>query len=349
MSNGFWMELPTPPFYDPTKVGEVWRVPYEQRAQEALDWAVQHNIKPAKEDRFKIALVLTDMQNTFCLPEFELFVGGRSGMGAVDDCRRMCEFIYRNLGSITTIVATLDTHQAVQVFHPVYLIDPEGQHPSPYTLVSHEDVVEGRWRFNPAVAPSLGITPELGQERLLHYTRTLKERGKYDLSIWPYHSMLGGIGHALVSAVEEAVFFHTLARYAQASMVIKGRRPETESYSAIGPEVLFGPRGEQLGQKNEAFLGLVLNNDAVLIAGEAKSHCVAWTIEDLLGEIRDYEPGLAKKVYLLEDCATPVVVPGVVDYTEQADEAYRRFEAAGMHIIQSIEPIASWAMVSLGE
>ena len=32
-----------------------------------------------------------------------------------------------------------------------------------------------------------------------------------------------------------------------------------------------------------------------------------------------------KKVYLLEDCTSPVVVPGVVDYTEQADAAFRHF------------------------
>ncbi len=29
----------------------------------------------------------------------------------------------------------------------------------------------------------------------------LKQHGKYDLTIWPYHVMLGSIGHALVAAV----------------------------------------------------------------------------------------------------------------------------------------------------
>ncbi len=340
------MNLPLPPHYDPLRVGQIWKVPYQQRSEEALDWAAQHGIPPAVKDRSKIALVLIDVQNTFCLPEFELFVGGRSGTGAVEDCRRLCEFIYRNLGAITSITATLDTHQAVQIFHPIYLVDVHGEHPAPLTLVSHADVASGRWRFNPAVAPSLDITPEQGQERLLHYTRTLQERGKYDLTIWPYHAMLGGIGHALVPAVEEAVFFHTIAREAQPSLVIKGRRPETESYSAIGPEVLVGPQGEPLGEKNESFLRLVVENDAVVIAGEAKSHCVAWTVEDLLGEIRGYDERLAGKIYLLEDCASPVVAPGVVDYTDQAEAAYRRFAAAGMHLVQSTQPITAWPGIS---
>ena len=39
----------------------------------------------------------SDVQNTFCLPDFELFVSGRSGTGAVDDNRRLCEFIYRHI------------------------------------------------------------------------------------------------------------------------------------------------------------------------------------------------------------------------------------------------------------
>ena len=30
-----------------------------------------------------------------------------------------------------------------------------------------------------------------------------------------------------------------------------------------------------------------------------------------------------------------MVVPGVVDYTEKADEAYRRFAEAGMHVVRS--------------
>jgi len=48
-------------------------------------------------------------------------------------------------------------------------------------------------------------------------------------------------------------------------------------------------------------------------------------------------------VYLLEDCTSPVVVPGVVDYTEQADEAFQRFAASGMHLVKSTQPLDSWA------
>jgi len=83
----------------------------------------------------------------------------------------------------------------------------------------------------------------------------------------------------------------------------------------------------------------LLEFDAIIIAGQAKSHCVAWTIDDLLTEIQQIDPNLAKKVFLLEDSTSPVVVPGIVDYTEAADAAFERFAAAGMHLVKSTEPI----------
>src|SRR6185312_10022292 len=122
--------------------------------------------------------------NTFCLPDFELFVAGRSGRGAVDDSKRLTEFLYRNLGAVSQVFPSLDTHRAMQVFHAVWLVDEQGSHPPPYTLVSAEDVEEGRWRVNPAVAASLHLDPDYAARHLAHYTRTLAEGGKYDLTIW---------------------------------------------------------------------------------------------------------------------------------------------------------------------
>jgi nicotinamidase-related amidase len=53
-------------------------------------------------------------------------------------------------------------------------------------------------------------------------------------------------------------------------------------------------------------------------------------------------PEMLGRTYLLEDCTSPVVVPGVVDYTYEADLAFTRFSEAGMHVVKSTEPIASW-------
>jgi nicotinamidase-related amidase len=331
-------ELPVPAHFDPERVGEVWRVPYENRAREARAWAEEHDIGAAAGDSPRICLLAVDVQNTFCIPEFELFVGGRSGTGAVDDNRRLCEFLYRNLGTITQIFPSLDTHHAMQVFHAIWLVDEEGNHPEPYTLVSPEDVAAGRWMMNEAVAEAIGIDPDYARRHLEHYTRALADGGKYNLTIWPYHAMLGGIGHALVSAVEEAVFFHGVARYSRPAFQVKGDNPLTEHYSMLGPEVTEGPDGDVLGGTNAALIDKLLEFDAVVVAGQAKSHCIAWTIDDLLEHARD----LAERTYLLEDCTSPVVVPGAVDYTDEADAAFARFAEAGMNVVRSDTPIEAW-------
>ena len=335
-------QLPIPPHFNPQKIGEVWRVPYQQRAEEAQKWANQHEIEPASEDKTRICLLLIDVQNTFCIPDFELFVGGKSGTGAIDDNLRLCEFIYRNLGVITTIIPTMDTHTAMQIFHPIFWVNAAGEHPMPSaTNITPAEIEKGMWKVNPNVAYSLGYNYEFLEKHAYHYVKQLSQNGKYPLTVWSYHSMLGGIGHALVSAVEEAVFFHCIARDSQTQFEIKGNNPLTENYSILRPEVLEGFDKNPIAQINTRLIQQLLKFDAVMIAGQAKSHCVAWTIDDLLTEIQHINPNLAKKVYLLEDCTSPVVVPDIVDYTEAADAAFKRFATAGMNVVKSTEVFGS--------
>ena len=331
--------LPIPDFFDASRIGTVWRIPYEERAAQARDWSKQHGLQPASADSTKTWLMLIDVQNTFCIPEFELYVGGRSGRGAVEDNVRLCEFIYRNLGSITHVTATMDTHMTMQVFHAIFFVDKDGDHPAPYTDIHVSELREGTWSFNPALSSEFGIAPEYGQQMMIHYAEELEKKGKYALTIWPYHAMLGGIGHALVSSVEEAILFHSIARVSQPAFEIKGDKPFTENYSAIGPEVLTGPMGETLGTHNQKFIEQLQGFDRLIIAGQAKSHCVAWTVSDLLEDIALLDLDLAKKVYLLEDCTSPVFVTGVVDHTDAADAAYERFAKAGMNVVKSTDAL----------
>lgn len=331
-----------PAHFESAKVGEVWRVPYQERAIAAQNWAKQHHIQPATLDRQRVCLLAIDVQNTFCIPGYELFVGGRSGMGAVEDNVRLCEFIYRNLSEITEISLTLDTHTATQIFHPVFWINSAGMNPSPMTMITLEDVEKGIWQVNPAAASSISLDGypceyEKLQAYALHYVQRLHQNGKFPLTIWAYHSMLGGIGHAIVSAVEEACFFHNLARGSQTHFELKGSNPLTENYSVLQPEVMSDQQERAIAYKNTVFLQKLLSFDRIIIAGQAKSHCVAWTIDDLLSEIQATDPSLAQKVYLLEDCMSPVVVSGVVDFTDQAIATFQRFADAGMQVIRSTD------------
>ncbi|MBE7536162.1 MAG: isochorismatase [Anaerolineales bacterium] len=330
-------ELPIPEFFDAKKAETVWRTPYEERAGQARKWAHQCGLQPASADATVTRLLLVDEQNTFSIPGFELFVGGRSGRAAVEDTVRLCEFIYRNLAKITHITATMDTHRAMQIFHAVFFVNEAGEHPAPYTDIRAAELLSGVWKFNPAIADELGVAPEYGQQMALHYAEELAKKGKYALTIWPYHAMLGGIGHALVSSIEEALFFHSVARNTQYEIEIKGDKTFTENYSAIGPEVLTGPMGETLGKRNSKFIEQLQQADKLVIAGQAKSHCVAWTVQDLLDDINAVDPALAKRVYLLEDCSSPVVVSGVVDHTDAANAAFAKFAEAGMNIVKSTD------------
>jgi nicotinamidase-related amidase len=328
-------QLPIPQHFQPASVGQIWRVPYQDRSITARSCAKQHQLIPTVQTQSNVKLLLIDVQNTFCLQDFELFVGGRSGRGAIEDNIRLCEFIYRNLGEIDQIIATLDTHHLHQIFHPAFWIDEQGEHPTPaVTTISPADVQSGRWRVNPEFGDR---SPEQLQAYALHYVQQLSDGGKYPLLIWPYHAMLGGIGHALVPAVEEAIFFHGIARSSQASFSIKGDRTLTENYSALAPEVFTNQFGDRIATKNDSLIQQLLASDKLIIAGQAQSHCVAWTVSDLLVEINEIDPALAQKVYLLADCTSPVVIPGVVDYTDQANAAYQRFADAGMNIVRSTD------------
>lgn len=239
----------------------------------------------------------------------------------------------------------MDTHRALQIFHPAFWVNDRGEHPAPMSTLDLDEVEAGSWRINPEVVANLpqAIDPDAYAR---HYARKLTQDSKYPLTIWPYHGMLGGVGHALVATVEEACFAHSIVRHSPTRYEMKGSHPLTENYSALKPEVRETSDGTAIAQVNRALLEHLLNFDLLVVAGQAKSHCVAWTLSDLCDDIRDRDPKLAQKVYLLEDCTSPVVVPDVVDYTEMADAAFDRFAEAGMHRVSSQTPIAEWTGVA---
>jgi nicotinamidase-related amidase len=343
--------LPIPAFFDGANAASyAYRPDAAALATAAAGWREHHAIRPSASDEKRIHLLLIDVQKDFCFPEGTLYVAGRSGTGAIDDSRRISELIYRNLGVITEVTTTMDTHLAYQIFFPSFWIDRDNSQLSAHRTITADQIAGGDVRPNPGVAKWLcnGNYTWLCKQ-VLHYARELERAGKYQLYLWPPHCLLGSDGHALAGVVHEARLFHSFVRSAQSTVEVKGGNPLTENYSVLRPEVLSRFDGAPLAQRNTQFLATLLAADAVIIAGQAASHCVKSTIDDLLDEIAVQDPRLAKKVYLVTDCMSAVTVPDgkggfAADFTQQATAALQKFADAGMHLVTSTDPITSWGI-----
>jgi nicotinamidase-related amidase len=341
--------LPLPSFFSPKNAEEHGYAPDQQRLfAEASEWRRAHHISPSAADPRTIHLLLIDVQKDFCFPEGSLYVAGRSGHGALDDSRRTTEFIYRNLDRLTHITTTMDTHFAFQIFFPSFWVDQDDRPLSAFREISTADLDRGEVRPNPAVASWLchGNYPWLLKQTRF-YCAELEQAGKYRLYLWPPHCILGSEGHALSGLLHEARLFHSFVRGMQSWVEVKGGNALTENYSVLRPEVLSRHDGQPLAQRNTAFIKTLLTADAVIVAGQAASHCVKSSIDDLLQEIVTVDRALASKVYILSDCMSAVTVPDgkggfVADFTPQAEEALRRFSDEGMHVVRSTDPLDSW-------
>lgn len=341
--------LPLPSFFDP-KNAELfsYRPDHSRLFEEATRWAKSHRITPAAKDKRNIHLLLIDVQKDFCFPEGSLYVAGRDGRGALDDNRKIAEFIYKNIGALTNVTTTLDTHFAFQIFFPSFWVDKNDAPLAPFREITTEHIDSGEVRPNPAIASWLcngNYTWLLKQAR--YYCAELEKAGKYRLYLWPPHCIVGSEGHALAGVLHEARMFHSFVRGAQSWVEVKGGNALTENYSVLRPEVLSRHDGQPLAQRNTAFLKTLLTADAVIIAGQAASHCVKSSIDDLLDEIVAQDPALARKVYVLADCMSSVTVPDgkggfVADFTPQASAAIERFRAAGMNVVRSTEELDAW-------
>lgn len=315
-----------PKFYDPALMGTLY-----MPRKAAIRAAVNEKKQDFNGDTAgnQTAMLIIDAQGDFCLPGGSLFVPG-----AVEDTARLIEFLYRNVEKIKYLDFTLDTHRYVQVFFPLFWRDCQGNHPEPYTVIAYDDVVAGRWI--PALAPEI----------VREYLRQLESTGKYKLTIWEYHTDEGSVGGALVPALTECAVYHSLLWGIDPAFHRKGLREFSECYSAIGEEVrAVTVAGNQvpLGQYNDKLLASLLTRERIYVAGQAASHCVKATLEDLIFYAQHNLPNpkaFLAKFYILADCMSPVpAIPGIVDFPQIAREALQGFAAAGMQVVKSTEII----------
>lgn len=209
--------------------------------------------------------------------------------GANADMQRLADFIDTHGARIDRITVTLDTHELRDIGHPVFWRMADGRPPAPFSPVSVEDVEQGRID---AAEPSL-------RDYVRRYLRALKSGNRYGHMIWPVHCQIGSPGHAIHPAVLRAVNAWETRTGTPAHRVLKGQNRFTEHYSAVRAEVV-DPR-DPATDTNRELVASVIGASRTLVAGEALSHCVKATVEDLVGEMPS-----ASSFTLLTDAMSPV-------------------------------------------
>ena len=342
--------LPLPPFYDPRHAESYdYRPDSLALFEQAAAWRERYGIKPSAGDETRVHLLLIDVQKDFCFPEGTLYVGGRSGRGAIEDNDRLARFIYANLSKLTHVTCTMDTHFPFQIFFPSFWLARDGAPLGPHREIVTVQIRSGEVKPNPAAAAWLGVDETWLARQVEFYAAELEARGKYTLYLWPFHCLLGSDGHALAGVIQEARLFHAFVRGDRSVVEVKGGHPLTENYSVLSPEVRRHWDGTPLAEQNAALVETLLQADRLIVAGQAASHCVKSTLDDLLAEIERRDRALARRVYVLRDGMSAVAVPDpahaggfLFDFTPQAEAALRRYAEAGMNVVDSTTPVEDW-------
>jgi nicotinamidase-related amidase len=282
----------------------------------------------------KADLIIIDPQNDFCdiiaqpgdpvglaLPSGEKFRSTLPVPGAHADMERVAGLIHRVGNRLNDIHVTLDSHRVVDVAHPGFWRDQDGKHPGPFTIITNANIKSGMW------APR----NQAYRQRMLDYTAALEVAGKFMLMIWPEHCLIGSWGHNVVDVLEAELHAWERKNFATIDFVTKGVNTFTEHYGALMAEV--PDPTDPSTQLNGQFLSVLQEADIIGIAGEASSHCVATTIQQIVDNIGDQHLG---KIHILADCMSPVPqTPGAPDFPAMAQKFLKDMEARGLVLTTS--------------
>jgi nicotinamidase-related amidase len=246
-------------------------------------------------------LLVIDPQNDFCdLPADRVPDGEAPALpvaGAHADMQRLAALIEQGGAGLSDITVTLDSHQRIDIGHPGFWVQGDGEPVSAFTQIRAVDVTTGCFLPRGASAAER----EAREARVVAYLQALEAAGRYVHMVWPTHCEIGTWGHNVHADVRRAYNRWEEAQVAVVEKVVKGSNPWTEHYSAVQAEV--PDPGDDTTQTNIHLIARLRAADCVYIAGEAGSHCVKSTVEHIA---EHYAPNEIGRLVLLTDCMSAV-------------------------------------------
>lgn len=248
-------------------------------------------------------LFVIDPQNDFVdTPAAQLPMIGQTGnpmfqpalpvTGAYKDMQNLAEFVNRAGHHISNIVATLDSHHHVGIERVTFWMDASGNQVPPYTLVTAADVRQGKY-----LPRRVQLT-----NRVLSYLDALEaSAGRHVHMVWPVHCEIGTWGAAIQPDLLKAFNTWEANRFAVVDKVTKGSNPFYEHFSIFRAEV--ADPSDPSTQLNTSLIAKLGSADRIIVAGEAGSHCVKRSLQDLLENL---PADALQKVIILTDCVSPV-------------------------------------------
>ena len=256
----------------------------------------------------KLTLLIID-------PQVDFHPGGSLAVpGADEDSLRIQQFIREYINDIEDIVVTQDSHHLNHIAHGVFWEDKNGNSPEPFSVITHKDVCQGVW------IPRNRSRVDYCKQ----YTKDLEGKGKFQLTIWPEHCLMGTPGHCVVKPINTALLEWSRHQKKEVEYVMKGQNSLTEMYSALMAEV---PMPDDLSTHlNSKLLRRLQSSRQIVVCGQALSHCVNFTVRDLVAHWRSEK----SRIHIMRDGCSSVPT-----FEIAGDNFIADMEAEGVKIISS--------------
>jgi len=259
-------------------------------------------------------------------------------VGGVPDMQRTAALVDRLGHKINDFHVTLDSHHVIDVAHSAMWRDQDGNMPPPLiTGITPDDIENRIWIPRAENARLQELGGKSIREYLIEYANALVQGGAYPfITIWPEHCLIGSPGHNIQSDLFQSLAEWERKYYATVNKITKGSNPWTEHYGALKAEVPLP--SDPSTDINSGLLEVLESADMIPVSGEAASHCVMATINQIADNIGEEH---LKKFYLLTDCMSPVgAVPNGPDFPAIAEQWLKDMEARGMNLTTSEEFLA---------